>query len=694
MSINSSFRTLSGNYVDGISVSRNYIQNGLATQQNTLGWSTYSESDSVTFQDTGDTVTLNSHGLSNGTIISFTSITSTTGISINTTYYVVNATTNTFQVASSSGGSALALTTNGSGTMVRSVPKTASGGSANATFATSSTSPLNGVSSFIFTKDAANRQGQGVSYDFTIDSKDQAKVLQISFSYLVNSGTFAAGSSSTNSDVTVWIYSISDTFNATFQTASNSTSYRLIFHVASTSASAYSLKIDNISVSPSTYVYGTPVTDWQNYPLTIGAVTLAPTLGTNTSAARWRRVGDSMEIQYYLAQTVAGSNGTGAYLFPLPSGFSIDTNKVTVTTNATGGSGHIVGHGNVSTTNSNNTNTAVTATVVAYNSTNLSLIAMTGTVGQESQVGSGGFGVGSFSTLNYGFTARVPIQGWSSSVQTSDQTDTRVVTALIQASAANQSLTAGAAISWGGGAIYDTHGAYNGTTTYTVPVSGYYEIKVSEIYLSSNNYLYVYKNGSQLNGTGTIVYFNTAVYGGITSGSIVDKFNAGDTITIVSANATTLNYSATNYRAKWMITRISGPSAIAATETVAAKYSVAVSATVSTTQPIQWSTKQYDTHGAVTTGANWRFTAPISGLYRVSCVAFTSSGAVGVGIYKNGVSTPSRITDVNTAYSLNGSSVISLLAGDYIDVRSYSGSATISTDSQANICIERVGNYA
>ena len=75
----------------------------------------------VTFQDAGDTVTLNSHGLLNGDSVVFTVITTTTGISINTRYYVVNAATNTFQVASSLGGAALPLTNNGTGTVVRAL---------------------------------------------------------------------------------------------------------------------------------------------------------------------------------------------------------------------------------------------------------------------------------------------------------------------------------------------------------------------------------------------------------------------------------------------------------------------------------------------------------------------------------------------------------------------------------------------
>lgn len=72
----------------------------------------------VTFQDTGDTVTRTAHGLTNGTRVSFATITSTTGISTYTPYYVVNAAANTFQVALTAGGSALALTTDGSGTVL------------------------------------------------------------------------------------------------------------------------------------------------------------------------------------------------------------------------------------------------------------------------------------------------------------------------------------------------------------------------------------------------------------------------------------------------------------------------------------------------------------------------------------------------------------------------------------------------
>ncbi len=69
----------------------------------------------VTFTDVGDLVNKTAHGLVNDNIISFTSITTTTGISISTIYYVINATANNFQVSLTQGGTAIALTTNGSG---------------------------------------------------------------------------------------------------------------------------------------------------------------------------------------------------------------------------------------------------------------------------------------------------------------------------------------------------------------------------------------------------------------------------------------------------------------------------------------------------------------------------------------------------------------------------------------------------
>jgi surface protein len=92
---------------------------GLSTGMQVTGTNTpLTTGETVTFTDAGDLVsTVVAHGLSDGDEVSFSAITTTTGIVINTIYFVVNATTNTFQVAASVGGAALPLTNNGSGTV-------------------------------------------------------------------------------------------------------------------------------------------------------------------------------------------------------------------------------------------------------------------------------------------------------------------------------------------------------------------------------------------------------------------------------------------------------------------------------------------------------------------------------------------------------------------------------------------------
>lgn len=66
-----------------------------------------------------DVINATAHGLANGTQITLTAIaTGTAGLSVGTTYYVVNTAANTFKVAATSGGSAIDITTDGTGITV------------------------------------------------------------------------------------------------------------------------------------------------------------------------------------------------------------------------------------------------------------------------------------------------------------------------------------------------------------------------------------------------------------------------------------------------------------------------------------------------------------------------------------------------------------------------------------------------
>ena len=77
---------------------------------------TLTTGNTCTFTDSGDLVTAAGHGLIDGDIVSLKTITGTTGIGIKTIYYVVNATTDTFQLSLTQSGSVIDLATDGTGT--------------------------------------------------------------------------------------------------------------------------------------------------------------------------------------------------------------------------------------------------------------------------------------------------------------------------------------------------------------------------------------------------------------------------------------------------------------------------------------------------------------------------------------------------------------------------------------------------
>ena len=210
-------------------------------------------------------------------------------------------------------------------------PVDGTGGSPTVTFANSSITPLRGSYSGLFTKDAANRQGEGVSYGFTLSAADVAKTLQITFDSNVSSGTFASG------DLKIYVYDVTNAvlitpssvnvptglasqYSLCFNT-STSLSYRLIFHVASTSASAYTLRFDQVSVSPIVRPLTTGLSDWIAYTPTISSG-----FGTTSAVAfYYRREGDSMRVS---GTFTSGTPTTTIATVTLPGSFLIDSTKI------------------------------------------------------------------------------------------------------------------------------------------------------------------------------------------------------------------------------------------------------------------------------------------------------------------------------------------------------------------------------
>lgn len=697
----------------------NYLNANPEAEVATTGWTTYSDTDSVTFTDAGDIVTLNSHGLSNGQTVSFTSITSTTGISTNTLYYVVGVTTNTFQLATSIGGSALALTTNGSGTMGRGYPDNGTGGSPTWTWTRSTSSPLRGSASFLATKDAANRMGEGVAYDFTLDAADKAKPICISFDYTVGSGTYADG------DLQVYLIAdpgstkvliqpapyrilnvtagVSQKWIGEFQTDSTNTSYRLVIHATSVSASAYTVKFDNFNVGPTYQSYGAVMTDWQQYTPTFGSG-----WGTNTGVSFWwRQVGANIQVK---GNATSGTVGAGSLSFTLPSGKTANTSVVNT-------SGQAVGMSSI----------ARASTTGAANFALVSIIGGDGTTCALTNMGNGSntrnFAVLDGSTFMASTTAwsayvELPISGWSSNVQVSSDASTRVVAARYHKASTTANATGATNIIDFETKDFDTHGAVTtgASWKYTAPVPGKYRVNALSLDDGANTWavnkvqdLLLYKNGSSY----STLYRWTSEQAGTTSQPVC---SGGDVVDMVAGDYLDLRTFQNSGGSRTLtsaiyvvIERISGPAQIAASETVAARYTNTAGSTLtkSATNTVPFATKDYDTHSTFVTDT---FTAPSAGKYGVVANANIATGStwasgdfILIAVYKNGAlhTAGNNVLFFGTFVGAIGaqvSAVVNCVQGDTITInvnptKAAASNVTLNTTAGYNsVSIVRLGN--
>lgn len=216
-------------------------------------------------------------------------------------------------------------------------PVDGTGGSPSITFARNTTTPLNGNGDGKLVKDAANRQGQGVSYAFTVPSGyQQGRASELTILWDGSSANYVAG------DVLAFIYDVTNSVlitptNNSLPKAktpvtmkwdqSTSASYRLIFHVATTNASAYNVFIDDVIVGPGVVVQGAAVSDWYT-PTTQATLSYDGTAATNaTITSKIKRDTDSASIQ--IKATFTGTaNASGGMLFKLPDNLVADSTKI------------------------------------------------------------------------------------------------------------------------------------------------------------------------------------------------------------------------------------------------------------------------------------------------------------------------------------------------------------------------------
>lgn len=589
-------------------------------------------------------------------------------------------------------------------------PVDLTGGSPTLTAVRSTSSPLRGTGSLLIT---AGTLGDGVEFPVTIDTADQARMLSVQFDYN-ETGTVADG------DFTVWIYDVTNAvliqpapykipactancppFQAVFQSASNSTSYRVGIHQAV--ASSATLKIDNISVGPQIKSYGPAMSDFKQYTLSIGATTTAPTKGTVAyDLAYWRQVGDSMEITYNYNQTGAGANGSGTYLFPLPSGYSIDTTKMpTDTSNAR----NAVGQASVGDNLDADTKDAY---VVAYNSTNLALAyESSGTTPTYVQGANANFGLGN-TNQKYSFTAKVPIAGWSSTTLGSNDAGIRRLY-LEYTNSDGRSVTASTTdLSWTN-KQKDNYAAWQ-TDHFVAPFSDWYSFTGTAQFNSSiTGDIIYYVNGTQkrkvsaTDASNTIKRFSGSVY-----------LNQGDSLSFRSN--TSGAQGGDDLNANLEISSSVNSQQIAASESVLFRGKSSAGTSIlnggTLTQIPLVSTR--DDHSAWSGSV---FTAPMSGNYAVGEVLMladntgsgnitcSTTGTFQVQLRKYVSGSPTAVAMLcrtigsggAALYGCSGSDTIQLLQGDQIDIaaaNSCGANGALYTDGTFNhATIYRVGNY-
>ena len=172
---------------------------------------------------------------------------------------------------------------------------------------------------------------------FLLDSVDLGKPISVSFDvsavvasddyqvYAVrynSGGTYQeqipiAGTASATSPYSARIPTGTTTSRGFFIAGSTSTDYYVIRFYRNSASDTTDIKIDSLYVGPSSVTQGAGISDWVSF-IPTGDWT------TNTTyTGKWRKVGQNMELQYYV--TYSGVPDASSFAINIPSGYTIDT---------------------------------------------------------------------------------------------------------------------------------------------------------------------------------------------------------------------------------------------------------------------------------------------------------------------------------------------------------------------------------
>lgn len=526
-----------------------------------------------------------------------------------------------------------------------SAPVDGTAGTVAATWTRNTTTPLNSLADFLLTKDAANRQGEGVAYDISVERKDAYSVLALEGYYKIASGTYSSG------DVTLYVigdptgtpvvvqpagYSLSNVsiaqrFQATFQNQ-GWTTIRVCIHIASTSASAYTIQFSDLYAGAQLKNLGVSIKAPTIQRLTSGTdATYTTPAGVKFIKVKMVGGGGGGSGSGTASASSNGSAGGNSFWKTLGGGTTIVT--------AGGGAGGTWGGGG---------STGGTATI---NSPATSVVAAVG----ESGAGA----------TYHGATGDFRIHGGAGG------------SSLLGGGVAyNYQSSVGATASANTGGGGQGGGGHNVNTLYSGQgggAGGYAEFIIDSSSLASS---YTYTVGA-LGAKGAA---GTSGYAGGDGGSgiiIVEEYYHGDNIELSSQSAEG--------------------------RVVALRATLAAAQTGVTDKVVPFDTAAVDTHSGLnlSTGV---YTIKVPGIYRINaCVMFGSSGTPqndSIYIRKNtsnySQAYASNITASTTSTFAEITDVLNLVAGDTIDIY-VDGDASFDIDSngRTRFNLERIsGNQS
>lgn len=347
-------------------------------------------------------------------------------------------------------------------------PEDMTGGTAGITCARSTSSPLRGDASLLITHPGtSSRQGEGCSLAVAVDAGDENKTFYWRM-MVETGGTYVTD------EVKIYAYDVDNAAlimprcsgtNKVWTCAiglTNSSNYRVGFHVAGTGTAAWTLKADEIKLAEETIV-DVPVKQY------LGALTTTGAWVANTSYSTFKYWRDDEYLVGEGTIAVAGGAPTSATLtLNLPSSLNLNTSKMGATTNNAVNSRVVLQDAGDDPRYGTLLYSSATALTVAYytaNTTDVESRAVT-------QLGPFTWGDGDSIFVQY----RVPILEWSNSSALMSTSELMNQTVKVVASTAStQAIGTTQTDVIFGTEAKDSHNAFNTTTgVFTAPKSGWY----------------------------------------------------------------------------------------------------------------------------------------------------------------------------------------------------------------------------